>query len=343
MKQGLVAIVLVNYNSASFLIECLESIYRMDYPSFQVIVVDNSAENQEKEIEALRGWLKKNSNNEVQSHSRFSALFTREIQKPELVILEERERFQEHDFPESALVLIKSRENDGFAGGCNKALEYIAAQKKFEFVWLLNTDTFVMPEALRTLVEKIKENENLIAVSSKLLYYDLPTTINLIGGKFYSSLWRFGFVPIGYLEVDQGQYDKEIQIDTPAMASCLFRMSYLEDVGYMREDYFLYSEDVEWFERMRRKGYEFAYQYKSVVYHRESAITQQIKKQSLYYYVRNKVHFYLNYYPRVTYKIGLGISLLRDIWGNLRRGYFSHLFVIFQAIRDGIQGKLGKI
>ncbi|MCX7821176.1 MAG: glycosyltransferase family 2 protein [Brevinematales bacterium] len=340
MKEPFVAIVLVNYNSHNFLIECLESIYRLNYKSFQVIITENSEKNQEKEIEYLSNWLKEEMNIEI--NQKFKELFTGKIKKPGLKIIEEKDIYNKNE-DTTSIILIKSKENSGFAGGCNKALDYIKSQNRFDFVWMLNTDTIVEKNSLATLIEKFNEDEKLIAVSSKLKYYDKPSKINLIGGKFSDSLLKMGYIPLGYLEEDKGQYDKDIKIDSPAMASCLIKLKYLDNVGYMKEDYFLYSEDIEWFERMKRCGYSFGYQYKSIVYHKESAITKKIKKLSLYYYIRNKIHFYLTYYKATKYKIGLFISITRDIYGNIKRGNFSNLIIIFKAISDGLKGKLGKI
>lgn len=339
-KQPFVAIILVNYNSSDYLIECLESIFRLDYSNYQVIITENSEKNQEKEIEILKKWV----NNEIDfiPEKNFNYIFSESIKKPSMIIIEEDE-INKKTNNDKKIILIKSKENSGFAGGCNKAINFIIKQDKFEYVWMLNTDTIVEKDSLKFLVEKFDENNNIIAVSSKLKYYDYPTKINLIGGKFVDNILKMGYIPIGYLEEDKGQYDREVKIDSPAMASCLIKLKFLEEIGFMREDYFLYSEDIEWFERMKKAGYRFAYQYKSIVYHKESAITKKIKKISLYYYIRNKVHFYLTYYKSVRYKIGLFFSVLRDIAGNIKRGQLSNIPVILKGIFDGIRGMLGKI
>jgi len=337
-----VGIILVNYNSHDLLIECLESIYRIDYENFHVVIVENSEQNQNNEIETLTKWLK----NDIifQLNQNFKIFNYPLKRKPDLVVLSEEERFNKISKIESKLIIIKSKKNRGFAGGCNLGIDYIKAQECFEFIWLLNTDTVVERDSLLALVDKANESDNIIAVSSKLRYYDQPERINLIGGKFSNSIIKFGYLPIGLMEIDTGQYDKDIKIDTPAMASCLINLKLINEVGLMREDYFLYSEDVEWFERMKKKGFEFKYEYKSLVYHKESATTSKISEKTLYYYVRNKIHFFLTYYPETKYKIGLFISLLRDIYGNaIKRWKIKNLIVIIKAIIDGLKNKLGQI
>jgi len=38
-----VAIILVNYNSQQDTLECLESLFRISYPNFKVVLVDNNS------------------------------------------------------------------------------------------------------------------------------------------------------------------------------------------------------------------------------------------------------------------------------------------------------------
>ncbi len=42
-QEELVSIIIINYNGISFLKECLDSVFRIDYPNFEVILVDNGS------------------------------------------------------------------------------------------------------------------------------------------------------------------------------------------------------------------------------------------------------------------------------------------------------------
>jgi GT2 family glycosyltransferase len=45
MENSKVYIILLNYNGWADMIECLESVLRVDYPNYQVIVVYNNSPN----------------------------------------------------------------------------------------------------------------------------------------------------------------------------------------------------------------------------------------------------------------------------------------------------------
>ncbi len=43
MVNGKIAIIILNYNGWEDTIECLESVYQVDYPNYDVILVDNAS------------------------------------------------------------------------------------------------------------------------------------------------------------------------------------------------------------------------------------------------------------------------------------------------------------
>ena len=49
-----VYIILVNYNGWQDTIECLESLYKIDYENYQVLVVDNDSSN--NSLEYIKSW-----------------------------------------------------------------------------------------------------------------------------------------------------------------------------------------------------------------------------------------------------------------------------------------------
>ena len=53
-----VAIIILNWNGWKDTIECLESVFRIDYPNYQVIVVDNNSPN--NSMEYIKAWAEGN-------------------------------------------------------------------------------------------------------------------------------------------------------------------------------------------------------------------------------------------------------------------------------------------
>lgn len=58
MKEAKVAIILLNWNGWQDTIECLESLLKLTYPDYQVIVVDNGST--DESVEKIKAWAKEN-------------------------------------------------------------------------------------------------------------------------------------------------------------------------------------------------------------------------------------------------------------------------------------------
>lgn len=63
MDAPRVSIIILNWNGWKDTIECLESLYRIDYPNYDVIVVDNGSQDDsiQKIKEYAKGKIKVNS------------------------------------------------------------------------------------------------------------------------------------------------------------------------------------------------------------------------------------------------------------------------------------------
>ncbi len=73
------------------------------------------------------------------------------------------------DFPD---IYIKNNvKNLGFAGGNNSVIRDLLNESSYEYIAILNDDTLVEPNWLRNLVEAIKRDKGIGAVTSKLIFF----------------------------------------------------------------------------------------------------------------------------------------------------------------------------
>ena len=67
--------------------------------------------------------------------------------------------------------------------------------------------------------------------------------------------------------------------------------SVVEEAGMMPEKFFLYYEELDWSEQIRRKGYKIYYQPASLIYHKESMTTGKASPLKTFYQTRNRILF----------------------------------------------------
>lgn len=182
--------------------------------------------------------------------------------------------------------LICNLENLGFSGANNVGIKASSG----EFVLLLNNDTEVDPGFLEPMVELLSNEPLIGAVSPKIKYFNNPGIIQYAG---FSKMNRFTLRMhgIGSKKPDNKKYDQ--LKETPYAHGCamLVRREVINNVGMMPEEYFLYYEEHDWSESIRKSGYSIYYQPQSVVYHKESVSVQKQSELKTYYINRNRILF----------------------------------------------------
>lgn len=187
-------------------------------------------------------------------------------------------------FPEYRL--IKSSENLGFAGGNNLGIKHSSG----EYLLFINNDTEVEPGFLEPLVAKLQSDPGIGMVSPKIRFYYAPDTIQYAG---YTSLSRITLRQhlIGYREMDLGQYNQGRKTYSIHGAAMMVPRSVVLTVGMMAEMYFLYYEEHDWAERIKRAGFSVFYVPESLVLHKESISTGKESPLKTYYITRNRFLF----------------------------------------------------
>jgi GT2 family glycosyltransferase len=181
--------------------------------------------------------------------------------------------------------LIKSEENLGFAGGNNLAIR--AAKGKYLF--FLNNDTEVMPHTIEPLVNFFEENKSAGIASPKIIFHD--TDIIQYAGATEISPWTGRNKGIGSMEKDAGQYDACYETPLAHGAAMMVPRHVIDSVGLMPELYFLYYEELDWCEMIKRAGYTCHYIGTSMIYHKESMSVGRNSLLKTYYINRNRLLF----------------------------------------------------
>jgi len=203
------------------------------------------------------------------------------------------------DFP--WVHLMESEVNLGFTKGNNLAI----GQSEGRYILLLNPDTEVVGDALGTMVAYMESHPRVGALGPQLLNPD---------GTTQSSRRRFPTLATAFLESTvlqpwfQGsrilkryylldRLDEEIQpVDWVVGAAILIRREALHQVGPLDEEFFMYSEELEWCYRLKAQGWEVVYLPTAQVVHQEGRSSGQVLPARHIHFQRSKVLFFKKYY-----------------------------------------------
>jgi len=190
------------------------------------------------------------------------------------------------EFPK--VKVIESVKNLGFAGGNNLGIK----EAHGKYLLFINNDTEVEPDFLEPMVKLAESDLQIGMISPKLKFY-FSENKNIIqwAGSSGLSLLTVRGQSRGDFEVDNGQYDEVMPTQLIHGAAMLVPMEAIRKVGLLPDIYFLYYEELDWAEAIKRAGYKLYYQGQSTVYHKESMSVGKNSPLKTYYMTRGRLIF----------------------------------------------------
>ena len=342
-----VHIIILNWNGWDDTIECLESLYKINYPNYQVIVVDNASSNESiKKIKDYSQGLIPIESPFVDYDKFNKPIEVIEILREEAVQpIDHINKGKANEFVKK-LVLIKNEQNYGFPEGCNIGMKY-ALKQGSDFILLLNNDTVVDNNFLMELIKVAREFPNDGIFGSKVYFYKNPHKIQAAGGTIN---WWTGTIRVfsGY---DKGQYEKIRSCDFVFGTSFLIRSEVINKISFMDSTFFFGVEEYDYCTRAKRAGFNILYVPKSVIWHKGGASSSKlanypdtlnfIKKSGGHKYRKYYYKLFKKYSPKSIYFFSYSLYILKD---NL---FFSLLRLVrlkdWRTIKEGFYTRLGII
>ncbi|MCP5004007.1 MAG: glycosyltransferase family 2 protein [Planctomycetes bacterium] len=185
------------------------------------------------------------------------------------------------------IILLEFSKNLGYGKANNIAIRY-AMKNKADYIWLLNNDIVVEENSLEQLVYSYENISGIGLMGTKILNYYDKNVIDYVGGNFNKTNGSTSHV--GRNKHDLGQYDnQEIVTDFITGCSVFSSSDFLNRLGPIPEEYFLYYEDVDWSLRASKMGYIQYVNTKATVLHKCSSTSKRIKGIATFYITRNRL------------------------------------------------------
>jgi GT2 family glycosyltransferase len=157
--------------------------------------------------------------------------------------------------------------NLGYAGGVNVC---IAETPEAEAWWVLNPDTIPDPCALEELVRKLGDGYDIVG---GIMYHE-DDRVESYGGRWRPWLARAESIGRGRrLDEPVDAREVEERLSYIPGGSMLAGRRFLTEAGTMRDDYFLYCEEVEWSLRGAANGLRLGFAPAARVLHNQGNTT----------------------------------------------------------------------
>ncbi len=187
--------------------------------------------------------------------------------------------------------LIVNHTNIGFAGANNQALNSCSGK----YVLLLNPDTVLLPDSIAYLLEFMEAHPVVGICGPKLLNGD--QTLQPSWSQFpniWSELFGRQFRP---RHPYPGKNRNEAySVDWIGGACFLIRRQVIDQVGQLDNQYFIYSEELDWCYRARKNKWVICYLPTAQVIHLGGKSTSIVAAEMVSELYRSKLFFFYKHY-----------------------------------------------
>ncbi|MAJ44345.1 MAG: hypothetical protein CMF96_06325 [Candidatus Marinimicrobia bacterium] len=239
----------------------------------------------------------------------------------------------ERQFPE--VKIIKSKNNRGYAGGCNLGSE----NAEGELLIFLNNDTIHNVNWIEPLLIKIESDPKISSVQPKILNAIKKNNFDYAGGSGgYLDKYGFPFARgriFDFVEEDLGQYDDPSEIFWASGTAFITKKKIFHKVGGFDETLFAHFEEIDYHWKCKLAGYKVWVNPKSVIYHIGGATLSYQSptkkylnhRNSLILMLTNTSKFQLIKYtlPRLFFE---KVSFIKEFFS----GNFSNSFAQIRAV-----------
>lgn len=225
--------------------------------------------------------------------------------------------------------IIENDQNVGFGSANNQGMK----QAKGEFIFLFNSDAYLIDDSTQNIINKAREIKSLGAIAPLILNED--RSIQQSGG-FFPSLtkifWWMTFLddlPFGLIlnpyHIDHDRfYQEERELDWITGAAMIIPKAVYNKVGGFDENIFMYGEDIDLSYKIKKSGLNILFSPVSRLVHLGQGSSKKISKNAILGEYKGILYFYQKYYSQmalqmVTILLKMGALLRIIAFGLLGR------------------------
>jgi len=223
---------------------------------------------------------------------------------------------------------IELEKNFGFSVAVNIGIK----DSTGEIIFLLNNDTELDVDCLRSIIEFFESHSQADIMAAKMIFFNNRELINDVGDIF--SIYGIAHQR-GKGEKNCGQYDKSKRVFGACAGAAAYKKEVFAGVGYLDEDFFAYLEDIDWSFRANLSGKQCWYNPEAIVYHVDGGTSSGIKDFSFFLNYRNAIFVIVKNMPLALIARALPaliIGQMRTILSGVKHRKISLIFKVYWQV-----------
>ena len=260
-KNKELAVVILFWNNSKNTIKCLDSIFNQKKQKLSLVLVDNNSD--KKYSKEIFNWLKK--------------------KKKKFQIVNKNYKIKNSKF-DKVCYYIKNNDNYGCGLGHNFGYEF-SLKNNFEYIARIDNDMIVPKFTIYNLIQRMKKNSQIIAISPKVMFAQKPNFVWWRGSEIGHNLKLqrncASYSPKGHL--DQKKFCGLIETDALCGCASIMRSNKLKKSGLSDPDFFYGEEDTELSFRLKKNGGYLMADLDQKIYHHVSLTVGSNWSKNIYY------------------------------------------------------------
>jgi GT2 family glycosyltransferase/glycogen synthase len=251
-------IIIVNYNSTDYLLECIDSIYRsLNGRCAHIFVEDNASIDGVDRINQQFPQVKVNINH---TNIGFGAATNQAIKKGK-----------------SPYIVLINPDSKVEKGLFDTALDYLISHPKIGIIG-----------------PRIYDSDGGIQGSAR----SFPTPLTALFGRqsFFTRLFPHNRITRANLLANQNDGKTPMAVDWVSGACMLIKREAIDEVGLLDERFFMYWEDADWCHRMRKAGWNVVYFPLATVFHYVGKSSNKLLFRSIFEFHKSVYILFNKYY-----------------------------------------------
>ena len=303
MNYPKVSIIILNLNGLDDTVECLQSLKKITYPNYEVIVVDNGSTGDDARVlkEKFGDYIhliQNDKNHGFAEGNNIGIRYALNKYHPDYFLLLNNDTVVDSKFLTEMVTVAGTNTAIGIAGA---KLYYYGNPNQLQSVW-----------------GKIDLWRGRVIPTPKMLSDKIKS-----------------------VKLDKGQYDHIAEVDWVIGCCFLVKQSVLENIGLLDESYFCYWEETDYCMRAKKTGFRIVYAPKAKVWHKLGQSVKKVPGLARYYMTRNRFKFMKKHATRWQYRCFLIYFFGFYFW--LATGYYliylhslNSLSSFYHGVWDGL-------
>lgn len=270
----MIHVAIVSYGSSGDIFDCLTAIMKQSAQVSAIHICENAGSDQFRKLAGVVGS--------------FIATVTDD----------QAARFSGKTASGAEIAISDAGENLGYAGGINHCLQRMGSN--WSYLWIVNPDAAPEAGALGALLDRQRAVD--ADIVGGVLVFAGTDRIQSCGGYWRPWIARGLNLAMGRALSDKPDKDSiDGSMNYISGACMLVTRRYVEDVGPMLDDYFLYCEEVDWC--LRRGAHRLAFAPDAIIHHQHGSTIgshrdrKKRSRLSVYLDERNKIILTRRIYP----------------------------------------------